>query len=43
MVYHHDAVVYIIAVGAYHQPQVVFAFAMMIYNGKPLVIYNASH
>lgn len=34
--------VYLITEGAYHQPQAVFAFAMMIYNGKPLVIYNAS-
>ena len=24
-----------------HQPQAVFAFAMMIYNGRPLVIYKA--
>ena len=27
--------------GAYHQPKAVFAFAMMIYNGKPLMIYNS--
>ena len=33
--------VYLITEGAYHQPKAVFAFAMMIYNGKPLVIYNS--
>ena len=33
--------VYLITEGAYHQPQAVFVFAMMIYNGKPLVIYNS--
>ena len=35
--------VHLITEGAYHQPQAVSSFAMMIYNGKPLVIYNASH
>ena len=25
----------------YHQPQAVSSFAMMIYNGKPLMIYNS--
>ena len=25
----------------YHQPQAASSFAMMIYNGKPLVIYNS--
>ena len=33
--------VYLITEGAYHQPQAVSSFAMMIYNGKPLVIYNS--
>ena len=33
--------VYLITEGVYHQPQAVFAFAMMIYNGEPLVIYNS--
>ena len=33
--------VYLITEGAYHQPKAVFAFAMMIYNGEPLVIYKA--
>ena len=33
--------VYLITEGAYHQPQAAFVFAMMIYNGKPLVIYNS--
>ena len=35
--------VHLITVGVYHQPQVVSPFAMMIYNGKPLMIYDASH
>ena len=33
--------VYLITEGAYHQPKAVFAFAMMIYNGEPLVIFNS--
>ena len=33
--------VYLITEGAYHQWQAVSDFAMMIYNGKPLVIYKA--
>ena len=41
MVYHHDRVVDIITEGVYHQPQAVSSFAMMIYNGKPLMIYNS--
>ena len=48
MVYHHALAcissrvsVYLITEGAYHQPQAVSSFAVMIYNGKPLVIYNS--
>ena len=33
--------VYLITEGAYHQPQAVFTFAMMIYNDKSLMIYKA--
>ena len=33
--------VYLITEGVYHQRQAVSDFAMMIYNGKPLVIYKA--
>ena len=32
MVYHQTFGLDIIAAGVYHQPQVVFSFAMMIYN-----------
>ena len=35
--------VYLITEGVYHQPQAVSSFAMMIYNGKPLMIYDALH
>ena len=35
--------VYLITEGVYHQPQDVSSFAMMIYNGKPLMIYDALH
>ena len=35
--------VYLITEGVYHQPQAVSSFAMMIYNGKPLMIYDAPH
>ena len=33
--------VYLITEGVYHQPQAASSFAMMIYNGKPLVICNS--
>ena len=29
--------VHLITEGVYHQPQTVSSFAMMIYNGKPLI------
>ena len=35
--------VYLITEGVYHQPQAVSSFAMMIYNDKPLMIYDAPH
>ena len=49
MVYHHDAVVYLIRLAeyistrrVYHQPQAVSSFAMMIYKAFALVIYKTS-
>ncbi|MBR1954319.1 MAG: hypothetical protein IKA29_00165 [Clostridia bacterium] len=44
MAYHHDAVVDIIkgacALASHHAPACIFR-GLMIYNGKPLVIYNS--
>ncbi|MBR2966717.1 MAG: hypothetical protein IKC52_04530 [Clostridia bacterium] len=44
LAYHHDAVVDIIkgacALASHHAPACIFR-GLMIYNGKPLVIYNS--